>query len=135
VAIIDSGITTWHDDLTNKTSKLYPYGNQRVSKFVDFVNAARCRMRQWSREPRRWHHRRHGYDSQGEKTGIAPGANLVSLKVLDQNGQGTISNIIAALGWVAANASTYNIRVVNMSAAGSHHGVLLDRPADAPTRR
>src|SRR5262245_24188925 len=38
VAIIDSGITAWHDDLTNKSSKTYPYGNQRVSKFVDFVN-------------------------------------------------------------------------------------------------
>jgi len=57
-----------------------------------------------------------GYDSQGEKTGIAPGANLVSLKVLDQKAR-TISNIIAALGWVAANASTYNIRVVNVSVA------------------
>jgi len=116
VAIIDSGITTWHDDLTNKTSKLYPYGNQRVSKFVDFVNG----------RPLPYDDNGHGshvagiiggngYDSQGEKTGIAPGANLVSLKVLDQNGQGTISNIIAALGWVAANASQYNIRVVNMS--------------------
>jgi serine protease AprX len=116
VAIIDSGITTWHDDLTNKTSKLYPYGNQRVSKFVDFVNGRTLPYDDNG-------HGSHvagiiggnGYDSQGEKTGIAPGANLVSLKVLDQNGQGTISNIIAALGWVAANASQYNIRVVNMS--------------------
>src|SRR5882672_31511 len=116
VAVLDSGITSWHDDLTNKTSKLYPYGNQRVSKFVDFVNG----------RPLPYDDNGHGshvagiiggngYDSQGEKTGIAPGANLVSLKVLDQNGQGTISNIIAALGWVAANASTYNIRVVNMT--------------------
>ncbi len=38
VAVIDSGITSWHDDLTNMTSKLFPYGNQRVAKFVDFVN-------------------------------------------------------------------------------------------------
>ena len=38
VAVIDSGISTWHDDLTNNTSKLFPYGNQRVRKFVDFVN-------------------------------------------------------------------------------------------------
>src|SRR4051812_44427847 len=38
IAVIDSGIAAWHDDLTNKTSKLYPYGNQRVAKFVDFVN-------------------------------------------------------------------------------------------------
>jgi hypothetical protein len=39
----------------------------------------------------------------------------VSLKVLDANGVGTISNIISALGWIAANGKQYNIRVVNMS--------------------
>src|SRR5438105_4197929 len=38
VAVIDSGITSWHDDLMNYTSTLLPYGNQRVAKFVDFVN-------------------------------------------------------------------------------------------------
>ena len=116
VAIIDSGITTWHDDLTNKTSKLYPYGNQRVAKFVDFVNSRTLPYDDNG-------HGSHvagiiagnGYDSLGEKAGIAPGASVVSLKVLDANGQGTISNVIAALGWVAKNAVTYNIRVVNLS--------------------
>src|SRR5581483_10084739 len=38
VAIIDSGVATYHDDLTPRTgSTLYPYGNQRVARFVDFV--------------------------------------------------------------------------------------------------
>ena len=68
-----------------------------------------------------------GYDSNGEKAGIAPGASLISLKVLDAHGQGTISNIIAALGWVATNAKTYNIRVVNMSVgAGVHESYWTD---------
>ena len=40
IAVIDSGITTWHDDLTSRSGELYPYGNQRVSAFVDFVNGA-----------------------------------------------------------------------------------------------
>ena len=116
IAVIDSGVTTWHDDLTNKTSTLYPYGNQRVKKFVDFVNG----------QPLPYDDNGHGShvagiilgngsDSYGEKSGVAPGAALVSLKVLDANGLGTISNIIAALNWVAANGATYNIRVVNMS--------------------
>jgi serine protease AprX len=116
VAIIDSGITSFHDDLTNLTSKLFPYGNQRVSKFVDFVNGRTLPYDDNG-------HGSHvagiiagnGRDSFGEKAGIAPGASLVSLKVLDRNGQGTISNIISALGWIAVNAKTYNIRVVNMS--------------------
>jgi serine protease AprX len=116
VAIIDSGITAWHDDLTNNSSKTYPYGNQRVSKFVDFVNGRTAPYDDNG-------HGSHvagiiagnGYDSGGQKAGIAPKASLVSLKVLDQNGQGTISNIIAALNWVAVNGKTYNIRVVNLS--------------------
>src|SRR6185503_18563357 len=45
----------------------------------------------------------------------APDASLVSLKVLDANGVGTISNVIAALEWVLANHAAYNIRVVNLS--------------------
>jgi hypothetical protein len=72
------GVTSWHDDLTNTTSKLFPHGNQRV-KFVDFVNG--CSMP--------WRRQRHtaatspassgnGKDSSGEKTGIAPKATLVS---------------------------------------------------------
>jgi serine protease AprX len=122
VAVIDSGLTTWHDDLTNNTSKLYPYGNQRVNKFVDFVNG---RTLPYDDNGHGTHVAGiiagNGYDSKGEKTGIAPGASIISLKVLDQNGQGTISNIIAALGWVAKNAATYNIRVVNMSVGASIH--------------
>jgi serine protease AprX len=116
VAVIDSGITTWHDDLKNTTSKVYPYGNQRVTKFVDFVNGRTLPYDDNG-------HGSHvagtilgnGSDSNGDKAGIAPRAALISLKVLDANGGGTISNIISALNWVVVNAATYNIRVVNMS--------------------
>ena len=116
IAVIDSGIATFHDDLTNTTSKQYPYGNQRVSKFVDFVNG---RTTPYDDNGHGSHVAGtiagNGYDSKGDKAGIAPAASLVSLKVLDQNGQGTVSRIIAALNWVAANATTYNIKVVNLS--------------------
>jgi serine protease AprX len=117
VAVIDSGITSWHDDLINDTSKTFPYGNQRVAKFVDFVNG---RATPYDDNG----HGTHvagtiaglGYDSNHfEKAGIAPLASLVSLKVLDQNGRGSVSKLIAALNWVAQNHKTYNIRVVNMS--------------------
>jgi len=122
IAVIDSGMTSWHDDLTNKTSKLFPYGNQRVNKFVDFVNG---RTLPYDDNGHGTHVAGiiagNGYDSYGEKRGIAPDSNIISLKVLDQNGQGTISNIIAALGWVAANAQAYNIRVVNMSVGAAIH--------------
>jgi serine protease AprX len=116
IAVVDSGIATWHDDLTNSSARVYPYGNQRVAKFVDFVNG---RTQPYDDNGHGTHVAGiiagNGYDSKGEKMGIAPNASLVSLKVLDATGQGTISNIIAALSWVAANYQTYNIRVVNLS--------------------
>ena len=116
IAVIDSGVASWHDDLTNRSAKLFPYGNQRVAKFVDFVNG---RALPYDDNGHGTHVAGiiagNGYDSNGEKSGIAPGASIISLKVLDANGQGSISNIIAALGWVKKNAGAYNIRVVNMS--------------------
>jgi len=114
IAVIDSGIG-YHDDL-NGSKQTLPYGNQRVAKFVDFVNGLALPYDDNG-------HGTHvagiiagnGYDSRGDKAGIAPAATLVSLKVLDQYGQGRISRIIAALNWVAANGKAYNIKVVNMS--------------------
>ncbi|HLI52306.1 MAG TPA: carboxypeptidase regulatory-like domain-containing protein [Thermomicrobiaceae bacterium] len=47
--------------------------------------------------------------------GVAPGAPLWAVKVLDQNGNGSISAIVAGLTWVANNAQADNIAVVNMS--------------------
>lgn len=45
--------------------------------------------------------------------GIASGATLISLKVLDKDGEGTLSSIIQALGYINNNASAGD--VVNMS--------------------
>jgi subtilisin family serine protease len=117
IAVIDSGVAAWHDDLTRGgVSQLFPYGNQRVAKFVDFVNG---RTLPYDDNGHGTHVSGiiggNGYDSFGEKAGIAPNANIVSLKVLDGNGQGSISNVIAALNWVATNYQAYNIRVVNLS--------------------
>ncbi len=50
--------------------------------------------------------------------GVAPEAKLVSVKVLDSTGTGLWSSVICGLDWVIANASTYNIKVVNLSLVG-----------------
>lgn len=50
-------------------------------------------------------------------TGVAPGARLWGLKVLDSRGSGYTSNIIKAVDFVTANAS--QIEVVNMSLGGT----------------
>jgi serine protease AprX len=113
VAVIDSGITSWHDDLTDPAT-----GNQRVAQFVDFVNGAQAPYDDYG-------HGSHvagiiagnGFDSSGGRAGIAPNANLVVLKALDANGNGRISDVIAALDYVVNNKDAFNIRVVNMSMA------------------
>jgi len=47
--------------------------------------------------------------------GIAPQANLINLRVLDQNGVGTDSAVIAAISTAISMKSTFNIRVLNLS--------------------
>jgi serine protease AprX len=47
--------------------------------------------------------------------GLAPNANLIDLQVLDQNGQGVDSNVIAAIEMAITLKNTYNIRVINLS--------------------
>ncbi|MGB6775338.1 MAG: S8 family peptidase [Terriglobales bacterium] len=47
--------------------------------------------------------------------GMAPNVNLINLRVLDQNGLGTDSQVIAAIEEAITLKNTYNIRVINMS--------------------
>ena len=56
-----------------------------------------------------------GARSQGEFVGMAPGVHLVDVQVLDANGNGRLSSVVAGLGWVVEHRAQYNIRVVNLS--------------------
>jgi len=47
--------------------------------------------------------------------GIAPGAQIVNLRVLDANGAATDSQVIAAINQAVSLKSKYNIRVMNLS--------------------
>ena len=49
------------------------------------------------------------------KTGIAPGAHLVNVRVLGPTGTGYTSDVIAGIQWVVANKARYGIRVMNLS--------------------
>jgi serine protease AprX len=112
VAVIDSGIDAGHDDLTAPELP----GGRRVVQFVDFVNGAGQPYDDYG-------HGTHvagivagnGYDSNGGRAGIAPGAHLVVLKVLDATGRGHISNVIAALDYAIQQRGALQIRVINLS--------------------
>jgi len=47
--------------------------------------------------------------------GIAPNVKLVNLRVLDSNGMGTDSAVIAAIQKAISLKSTYNVRIINLS--------------------
>jgi serine protease AprX len=111
VAVIDSGVTPWHDDLTIANRQ-----GQRVTAFVDLIDNRTQKYDDWG-------HGTHvagiiagnGYDSNGMRTAVAPKANIVALKALNSEGKGKISDIIAALEWAVSNREQYNIRIINMS--------------------
>jgi len=112
VAVIDSGAAAVHDDLMASA------GGSVIDRFVDFVGGQDLPYDGYG-------HGTHvagiiagsGYDSSGARSGIAPGVRLTVLKVLDSTGNGYISDVIAALGYVVDHKDELNIRVVNLSVA------------------
>jgi serine protease AprX len=113
VAIIDSGSAAYLDDLSDGWN-----GGPRVDQFVDFVNGRKKAYDDYG-------HGTHvagiiagnGFDSGGLRAGIAPAARLIVLKVLDDSGQGRISDVIAAIDYAIAQKDNFNIRVINLSVA------------------
>jgi serine protease AprX len=111
IAVIDSGVAPSHADLTDSSGSM-----QRVVQFVDFVGSGAEPYDDFG-------HGTHvagiiagnGFDSGGLRTGIAPAASLVVLKVLDASGHGSMSDLIGAFDYVLANQAQYSIRAVNLS--------------------
>ena len=56
-----------------------------------------------------------GSESSGRLSGIAPKANLINLRVLDDSGAGPESAVIAAIARAIELKDQYNIRVLNLS--------------------
>src|SRR5207237_3599304 len=109
IAILDSGIDVNHYSFRNSL------GLSRVIVSRDFTGENR------TDDP--YGHGTHvaslaagnGQVSNGAYTGVAPGANLLNLRVLNAQGSGSTSNLLAALDWVLSFRTTFNISVVNLS--------------------
>lgn len=70
-----------------------------------------------------------GYEP-GVFAGIATGPDFVLLQVFDDNGNGSVSGLHAALAWVAINAQAYNIVAVNLSLGdGGNHNTRESPPS------
>ncbi|HEV7203711.1 MAG TPA: S8 family serine peptidase [Jatrophihabitans sp.] len=106
VAVIDTGISPMGDvagrvvygpDLSGEGTYIDTYGHGTVMGGIIGGNGAAGRS---GGDPR---------------TGVAPGATLVSVKVAGRNGATDVSTVLAAMHWVSAYASEFNIRVLNLS--------------------
>ena len=115
VAVIDSGLTSWHDDLARVDAGRALVG-QRVVGFADFTSTT-------NQVADTYGHGTHvagivagsGHDSGGEYAGVAPGAHLLVLKVLDGEGRGFVSDVIRAIDFAVTNRLRFNLRVINLS--------------------
>ena len=126
IAIVDSGVAAWHEDL----------GNSRVAHFADFVNRQRQPYDDYG-------HGTHvagiiagnGQSSGGTRRGIAPGAHLVVLKALDGEGDGNVSHVIAAIDYAVRHRATFNIRILNLSVAAGVYESYNTDPLTQAARR
>lgn len=107
VAVLDTGIYP-HDDLVSPKNRILawndlihgektPYDDNGHGTHVAGIIAG------------------NGSSSNGRYTGMAPEAKLVGVKVLDSEGSGAISDVIAGIEWCIKNLSTLNIRAINLS--------------------
>lgn len=106
VAVIDTGIDARHQDLAGGkvigwhdvvNGIPLPYDDQGHGTHVSSIIAGT------------------GAASRGRYAGVAPGAALVGVKVLDYAGSGTMEGVITGIEWVMANKDRFHIRVANMS--------------------
>jgi serine protease AprX len=67
----------------------------------------------------------------GKYIGVAPDANLISVKASDEQGNATILDVIYGLQFVVDHKSDYNIRVVNLSLESTQAQSYKTDPLDA----
>jgi len=106
IAVLDSGLAKTHDDLPASSVKLFrDFVNNKAQRYDDYGHGTHVAGIIAGR----------GTNSGGQQKGVAPGAQLVVLKVLDSHGNGTVANVISALDWLAVYGPMLNVRVVNLS--------------------
>lgn len=133
ICFIDSGFYP-HPDLTKPSN--------RILEIVDITNPAQ--QRSYFQQPRAesWHGTMttvacagNGYLSNGLYRGLASQANLVLLKVEDEQGRITGDSITKALRWAIQYREKYNIRVINLSVSDdwpiSYKDSAVDQAAEA----
>jgi len=71
--------------------------------------------------------------AKGSINGVAPDASLIAARVLDENGSGYTSDIVAGIEYCTNNANTYNISVISLSIGMNDTGSSTYCDASVPT--
>ena len=71
------------------------------------------------------------YSSYSRNMGIAPGADLISVKVADEDGNSDVLDVIYGLQFAVDNKVAHNIRVINLSLSSTVAESYLTDPLDA----
>ncbi|MEU4092481.1 S8 family peptidase [Streptomyces sp. NPDC026673] len=103
VAVLDTGVDATHPDLEDRvgTQKNFSASPDTVDRVGHGTHVASTVAGSGAR-------------SGGKYKGVAPGARLISGKVLDDSGSGNASDIIAGMQWAVAQGA----KVVNLSLGG-----------------
>lgn len=104
IAILDSGISN-HPDFGNRIVGWYDTVNGRANPYDDNGHGTHVAGIAAG----------NGLLSRGTWCGMAPGATIVSIKILNRYGEGMIPHIIAGINWVIRNRYLYRINIVNIS--------------------
>jgi len=128
VAILDTGADPNHRSLDDMDDDIFTL-DPKIIAFKDFVNG-----------------REEIYDDHGHGThcasliagtggrgGVAPGAELVVIKVMDKDGACYLSDALTALDWILENQGDLGIDVISFSVGGegpSDGSTLLDSACD-----
>ncbi|WP_250279007.1 S8 family peptidase [[Clostridium] colinum] len=107
IAILDTGISPINDFL---------YPKNRIIAFKDFINN---KTKPYDDNGHGTHVAgiagSNGINSNGKYRGIAPDCNLIGVKVLNNEGKGNASDVLAGLQWIIDNKEKYNIKIANLS--------------------
>ncbi len=124
VAIIDTGIDSDHVGLDDIDDSNYT-NDTKVIAFYDAVNYPELTN---GTEVKAYDDQGHGTHCAGitagtgapdfQYIGVAPKAQLVGVKVLDEGGSGSFATVMAGMEWTVEKRHVFNIRAASMSLGG-----------------
>ena len=104
VALIDTGADSDHEALAGKILAFKDFVNNQTSAYDDNGHGTHCAS----------------LIAGKMGTGVAPGADLVVVKVMDRSGACYTSDALKALDWCLENKDLYGIRVISFSVGGEN---------------